>query len=61
MNAPALDGVGVGREYAVEVTKLARQQQRADGQAAVALIEQAKAAQPAVGTEGQGANLRVYG
>ena len=61
MATPALDGVGVGREYAVEVTKLARQQQRADGQAAVALIEQATASQPAAGTEGQGTHLRVYG
>lgn len=61
MATPALDGVGLGRDYAVAVTKLARQQQRADGEAAVALIQQAAAPKPAVGPDGQGSNLRVYG
>jgi len=54
-------GAVAGQVYAVRVQKLAQDQQRADGDAAVGLIAAAAKPPPPPGAEGQGARINTYG
>lgn len=50
---------GVGQEYAVRVEKLAQNAAKAEGEAAVQLIE--NASPPPPGANGEGAHINTYG
>jgi hypothetical protein len=52
-------GVDPANPYAVKVAKLALDQTRADGEAAVSLIESVPSAPP-VGAEGQGRHVNTH-
>ena len=50
---------GVGQAYAVRVEKLAQNAAKAEGEAAVQLIE--NATPPPTGLHGEGAHINIYG
>jgi hypothetical protein len=55
----SIPGMDVGMAYAVRVQQMTQNQARADGKAALQLIEQASAPPP--GLEGQGTHVNTYG
>ena len=57
-----VSGTGkVGQEYAVRVMKAAQNAAKAEGEAAVQLIEGAGKSAPPPGIAGQGVNINTYG
>jgi|JI10StandDraft_1071094.scaffolds.fasta_scaffold121869_3 hypothetical protein len=62
MNIPSSSALGVAAstQYATSVHKLAQDQAKVDGQAAVALIDGAQPEPPPPGPEGQGTHVNRY-
>ena len=62
MNIPSSSALGVAAstQYATSVHKLAQDQAKVDGQAAVALIDGAQPELPAPGPDGQGTHVNTY-
>jgi hypothetical protein len=61
MDVSSLSGAATGQAYAVGVMKIAQNAAKAQGEAAVALIEGATQAAPPVGANGEGSLINTYG